>query len=210
MLYYAAFDNCKTCIASPAKREAPLYPRGIIQRLCCFLNPKTLEAPPKSWQNSGLPETAIPGAPEPPRTIGDLLNPAGHNDDGNILNGMANDFKAWYSARATVPLATDARTTTWVKRVAGATTENAIAQVRSDYIAANKLSPAEAQAFTWWMDFYRINLEALQSGMPKIPPTTGIVFRGADLPVETADVFIRGLQGPISEGERGIYEVQGV
>ena len=151
-----------------------------------------------------------PRGPRTPPHCWDLLNPAGHNDDGNILQGMANDFKVWCSARARVPLATDASTTTWVKRVAAATTEDALAQVRSDYIAANKLDTAEAQAFTGWMDFYQIDLDALHTGMPKIPPTTGIVFRGADLPTETANVFIEGPQGPISKGERGIYEVQGM
>lgn len=174
------------------------------------MNPRTLEAPEEYWQSSGMPETSIPGAPEPPRTVGDLLNPAGHNDDGNILQGMANDFKAWYSARASVPLATDATTTTWVKRVAAATTKDGLAQVRSDFIAANNLDTTDVRAFTWWMDFYQIDLDGLHTGMPKMPPTTGIVFRGTDLSTETANVFIEGLQGPISKGERGIYEVQGI
>lgn len=175
--------------------------------------PRTLEAPEEQWRGSssvGIGESGLPGAVRAPRTIGDLSNPAGLADDAQLLPSMTSYFKAWYSEGATVKLAADAETTKWVQRVAEATTDDALRQVRSDFIAAYKLNSDEANGITAWMDLYKIDMDALKTGLPKLPEMKGFVYRAVDLPADTAKIFIEGLEGPISNGEKGIYQVEGM
>lgn len=109
-----------------------------------------------------------------------------------------------------MPLAADAETTKWVTRIAEGTTDDALWQVRTDYIAQHQLDVTEAEAIEAWISYSQINQKALRSGLPKIPPTTGLVTRAVDLPVDAAKLLIDGAPGPISQGERGIYEVRGI
>lgn len=206
---YTAFSNCQNCVAPPSKRDAPLYPRGLAQKvLCCFVTPKALEAPETHFEAGS--SSSVPGVAQAPGTIGKLLNPAGLADDAGLLPRMIEGFKEWFSGSGKVPLAADAETTKWVTRIAEGTTDDALWQVRTDYIKEHQLEATEVNAIGSWISDNWINRKALESGLPRIPPTTGLVTRAVDLPVDVAKLLIDGAPGPISQGERGIYEVRGI
>lgn len=157
-----------------------------------------------------MPEIPAPQVLKVPQTIGDLANPGGLIDDANLLPDMTKDFEAWYLMGKKVPLVADPETTSWFNRLVAATTNEAQLKVRQDFIAAYKLDSSEANAILSWMELYRIDIDALQAGLPKIPPTTGLAYRAVDLPADTAKILVDGLEGPISQGEKGIYEVRGM
>ena len=109
-----------------------------------------------------------------------------------------------------MPLVTDAKTATWVKRLDQAATDTDLLQVRKDFLATYPMDPAEVDSIFFRMHFHTIDIEAMKSGLAKIPPSTGLVHRATDLSTETAQLLIDGRGGPISKGPRGIYEVRGM
>ena len=200
-------------MTQPVARNAPLYPRGVLTAFCCVINPELLQVSGERWKDGSspwTPKTNIRGAFQAPRSIGELRNPAGLHSDPNLLPGMTDSFRKFYSVQTTVPLVTDAKTATWVKRLDQAATDSDLLQVRKDFLATYPLDSREVDSIFSRMHFHTVDIEAMKTGLAKIPPTTGLVHRATDLSTDTAQLLIDGLEGPVSKGPRGIYEVRGM
>lgn len=66
-----------------------------------------------------------------------------------------------------MPLVTDEKTATWVKRLDQAATDNDLLQVRKDFLATYPLEPAEVDSIFFRMNFHTVDIEAMKSGLVK-------------------------------------------
>ena len=123
---------------------------------------------------------------------------------------MTGGFKRWYSERGNVPLVADQTTARWDERLSSAVVDDAKWQVRSNYMAAYGLSTADAENMGSYVEFNKLDPDKFRDGIAKLPPMTGLLHRSVDLSPERARVYIEGLRGPTSKGERGIYDIEGM
>ncbi|KAK1980209.1 hypothetical protein LZ30DRAFT_690093 [Colletotrichum cereale] len=202
-LIATGFGNCQVCIESGGailRRQ-----KGPFRKLCCLLNPQTIEAREPVLNDDDTAGLTRPAAvPLDQRVVGTLFeNRALTTDEKKLTAIMSDGFTNWYTKDIPVLYGVDDVTKVLLLAKKDLRNRPMIARaVRQLYGIDEKFS-----ALVSWVQYYYVNLE-INSVLRKLPPSTGLAIRSTALDAETLDMLNHWKRGRFSEGEPGIYEVR--
>lgn len=208
LIIFKGFDNCIVCVEGGAKRLC--RQTGEFKKLCCFVAPRTLEAPEDVWTNQEgiIPdlEAAEDAIPLAERTIA-TLSPVGGlaEAETELMTSMNEGFVSWYKAGQSV--------TGNMDDVSNLLLE--VAKNPEDKAKASKalsklygISDGEQWTLRMWSTLYMLEPE-FDGVMAKVPVSTGWMVRATDLDSSTVKMLKDVEAGVMSKGTPGVYEVQG-